>query len=181
MPLLIQIVPLEVNSPKREFVQQAKMEENSGTSSGSPHTPTSAIAGGHVVPTPPPPPVRNTNFQMTTTLGSGTIHSTTLNTFPSIQNVSSTPFSDGMSIFDSSSILTYYTLQIVGMGAWSSNSTLQGSTMGTTAQFSAIPYSGGHIPPLSPSLRGTFQQLIGLNTNSSLFNGGIIGPQSYMK
>jgi hypothetical protein len=52
--------------------------------------------------------------------------------------------------------------------------------VGTTSPFNTIPYGGGHIPPSFPSLGGTFHQSIGLNTNSSLFNGGSHGPQSYM-
>jgi hypothetical protein len=104
----------------------------------------------------------------------------TMTIVPSIQNMSGAPFSYGMSGFDSSSTLTYSTLQTIGLGVGSSNSPLQGSFTGTTAPFNTIPYGGGHIPPPSPSLGGAFQQPIRLNTNSSLFSGGSHGPQSYM-
>jgi hypothetical protein len=67
----------------------------------------------------------------------------------------------------------------MGLGAGSSNAPLQGSTIGTTTPFNAIPYGGGHIPPLSPSLGGTFQHPIRPNANYSLFGGGSLGPSSY--
>jgi hypothetical protein len=81
--------------------------------------------------------------------------------------------------FDSNSVLTYSTLQTMGLGAGSSNAPLQGSAAGTTSPFNAIPYGGGHIPPSSPSLGGAFQQPIRPNANYSLFSGGIQGPSSY--
>jgi len=68
----------------------------------------------------------------------------------------------------------------MGLGVGSSNVTLQGSVMGTIAPSNAIPYGGGHIPPPSPSLSGTFQQTIGPNINYSLLSGGSFGPSSYM-
>jgi hypothetical protein len=114
--------------------------------------------------------------QTPTTLGSGTIPSMTLTIVPSIQNVSGAPFSYGMSGFDSSSFLTYSTLQTIVLGAGISNAPLQGSVMGTTTPFNVIPYSGGHIPPPSPSLGGTLQQPIGPNAKSSLFSGVSHGP-----
>jgi hypothetical protein len=82
--------------------------------------------------------------------------------------------------FDTSSTLTYSTLQTIGLGEGSSNAPLQGSFTGTSAPFNAIPYGGGHIPPPSPSLGGAFQQPSGLNTSSILFSGGSHGSQSYM-
>ena len=95
---------------------------------------------------------------------------------PSIHNVSSTLFSCRLSGFDSSSSLTYSTLQIVHMGEGSSTAPLQGYFVGTTTLFNVIHYGGGHIPPLSPSLGGDFQHSFGLNINSILFNGGSHGP-----
>jgi hypothetical protein len=56
---------------------------------------------------------------------------------------------------------------------------MQGSTGGTSVPFNAIPYGEGHVPPLSPSLSGTFQQPIGSNVNYILFGVGSIGPSSY--
>jgi hypothetical protein len=156
------------------------MRETSATYSGSPHTHISNVMGGGVIPPPPSPPIRTTIVQTPTTSGSGTIPSMTLTIVPSIDNVSNAHFQYGMSDFDSSSVLTYSTLQNIGLGAGSYNSSLQGSVAGTTSLFNIIPYSGVHIPPSSPSLGGAFQQLIGPNTNSSWFSGGNHGLQSYM-
>jgi hypothetical protein len=132
------------------------------------------------LPPPPPPPIRTTINQTPTTSGSGTVPTMTMTIVPSIQNMSGTPFSYKMSGFDSSSTLTYSTLQTVGLGEGSSSAPLQGSFMGTTAPFNAIPYGGGHIPPPSPSLGGAFQQPFKINTSSILFSGGSHGPHSYM-
>jgi hypothetical protein len=41
------------------------------------------------------------------------------------------------------------------------------------------PYSGGHIPPLSPLIGGAFQQPIGPDYNYNLFGEGSLGPLSY--
>jgi hypothetical protein len=131
-PLLIQTVPPEVTSLEHQFVRRAAMEATSATSSGSPRTPISAAMGGGVMPPPPPPLIRTTVVQTPTTSSRGTIPSTTLTTVPSIQNVFGAPFSYGMSGFNSCSVLTYSTLQIIGLGAGSSNAPLQGSVAGTT-------------------------------------------------
>jgi hypothetical protein len=89
-------------------------------------------------------------------LGSGTVPSTTMTIVPSIQNVSSAPFWYGMPGLDSSLTLTYSTLQTIGLGEWSSNSTLHVSFVGTTSPFNTIHYGGSHIPPPSPSLGDAF-------------------------
>jgi hypothetical protein len=83
-----------------------------------------------------------------------------------------------MAGFDSSSTLNYSTLHTIGLEEGSSNAPLKGSFIGTTVPFNAIPYDGGHIPPPSPSLGGSFLQPSRLNTNSILFSGGSHGPQS---
>lgn len=155
--LLIHIVPPKVTYPECHFLRRAMMEATSATSFGSPHTPISISVGGGVMALPPPPPIRTTTVQKPTILGSGTVPSTTLTIVPSIQNMSSAPFSYGMSGFDSILTLTYFTLQTIGLGEWSSNATLHVSFMGTTSLFNTIHYSGIHIPPPSPSLGGAFQ------------------------
>jgi hypothetical protein len=106
---------------------------------------------------PPPPPPRTTTVEMPTTSGSGSIPSTTLNTFPSIQNASGDPFSYGMLGFDCKSVLTYSTLHTIGLGLGRFNAPLQGTVAGITSLFNTILYGGGHIPPPSTSLRGNFQ------------------------
>jgi hypothetical protein len=116
MPLLIQIIPPEVTSLERQFVRQAMMEATSATYFGSPHTSISVTAGGGVVPPLPLAPIRATIVQIPTTSYSGTIPSTILTIVPFVQNVSNAPFSYGMPSFDSSSVLTYSTLQTIGFG-----------------------------------------------------------------
>jgi hypothetical protein len=81
---------------------------------------------------------------------------TTSTTILFTQNATSAPFSYGMLDFDTNLVLTYSTLQIMGLGVGNSNTPLQGSTMRTNAPFNFISYGGGHIPPPSPSLGGDF-------------------------
>jgi hypothetical protein len=156
------------------------MEANNTTSTRSPHTPISVVGGGGVVPPPPHPAIRTTANQTPTTSGSGTVPTMTMTIVPSIHNLFGAPLTYGMLGFDSSSILTYSTLNIVRLGVGSSSAPSQGSFMGTIILFNAIPYSGVHIPPSSPFLGGYFQQPSRLNTNSILFSGGSHGPQSYI-
>jgi hypothetical protein len=88
-----------------------------------------------------------------------------MTTDPFMQSVMGPPFSYGMPAFDSNSVVTYSTLQNMGMGEGSSNYPMQGSTRGNSVPFNAIPYDGDHIPPPPPSLGGSFQQPIELNAN----------------
>jgi hypothetical protein len=133
------------------------MEVNNISSIGSPHTPILFAGRGGVVPPPPPSPTRTNSNQTLTTSGSGTVPIMTMTTVPTIHNVYGDPFTYGMSGFDTSSTLTYSTLQTIGMGAGSLNAHLQGSFTDTTSPFNVIPYSGGHIPPISPSFGGALQ------------------------
>jgi hypothetical protein len=86
------------------------MEVNTMNSTRSPHTPIPTMVGGGVIPPPPPSPTRNISNQTPTTSGSGTISTMTMTIIPTIHNMSGTPFTYGMSSFDSSSTLTYSTL-----------------------------------------------------------------------
>jgi hypothetical protein len=88
-------------------------------------------------------------------------------------------FHTGCPNFDTNSVLTYSTLQTLGLGAGSSNAPLQGSMGGTSTPYNAFPYGGGHIPPSSPSLGGAPQQSVGPNINYNLFGVGSQGPSSY--
>jgi hypothetical protein len=180
MLILFQVVPPEVTSHDSHLVIRLAMEANNTNSTGSLHTPIPAASGGGVVPPPPPLPTRTNANHTPTTFGNGTFPTMTTTIVPTIHNASGAPFTYGMSGSNTSSNLTYSTLQIVGLGEGSSNAPLQGSFMGTTTPFNAIPYGGGHIPPPSPSLGGSFQQPSRIKTNSILFSGGIHGPQSYM-
>jgi hypothetical protein len=155
------------------------MEVNVATSSGSPHTPVTTTTSGGILPPLPPSPVRTTVVSTPSTLGSGSIPLSSSNTVSFTQSVMGPPFSYGIIDFDTNSVLTYSTLQTMGLGVGSSNAPMQGSTGGNSIPFNVIPYGGGHIPPLSPSLGGSFQQPIGPNTNYSLFGGGSLGPLSY--
>jgi hypothetical protein len=63
----------------------------------------------------------------------------------------------------------------LGLGAGSSNAPLQGHLGGTPIPFNTFPYTGGHIPPSSPSLGGQHQQSTGQPTHTSLFGAGSQG------
>jgi hypothetical protein len=145
-----------VTPSERQLVLQAAMEENVATSSGSPHTPILATTTGGIFPPNPPSPVQTTVVSTPSTSGSGLIPSSVVTTAPFTQSVMGPPFSYGMPDFDSNSVLTYSTLQTMGLGAGSSKSPVQGSIGGTSVPFNAIPYGGGHIPPPSPFARWCF-------------------------
>jgi hypothetical protein len=76
-------------------------------------------------------------------------------------------------------VLSYSTLQNLGLGAGIPNAPLQGPIGGTSAPFNSFPYGGGHIPPSSHSLGGTHQQSAGPNTHHSSFGAGSQGPPSH--
>ena len=155
------------------------MEANVATSFGSPHTHVSATTTGGIFPPNPPSPFCNLVVLIPSTSGNGLIASLATNNAPFMQSVMGPPFSYGMPEFDSNSILTYSTLQNMGLGEGNSKYLVQGSTRGISVPFNVIPYGGVHIPPPPPSLSGAFQQPIGLNANYSLFGVGILGPYSY--
>jgi hypothetical protein len=154
--LLIQIVPLEVTSLERQFIRRVVMEANIATFLGSPRTPFATTMGGGIVPRPPPSPIRSIAIPTPMTLGNGSVPLIVPTIVLFTQNVTDTPFSYGMPEFDTNSVLTYSTLQTMGLGVGISKSPLQGSTMGTNVAFNGIPYGGGHMPPPSPSLSGAF-------------------------
>jgi hypothetical protein len=136
------------------------------------------MGGGGIIPPPPPSPTRNTSSQTPTTSGSGIVSSMTSTTVHTsiVQNMFGTPFPYGMLGFDSSTNLTYSTLQTIGLGEGISNAPFQGFLRVTSSSYNVVPYGSGHIPPLSPSLEGDFQQPFGPSASSSLFRGWIQGP-----
>jgi hypothetical protein len=71
--------------------------------------------------------------------------------------------------------LTSSISQTLGLGAGSSNASLQGQLGGTHAPFNAFPYAGGHIPPSSPSLGGLHQQTAGQPAHTSSLGTGSQG------
>jgi hypothetical protein len=66
-------------------------------------------------------PVQTTVVSTPSTSGSGLIPSSAMTTAPFTQSATGPPFSYGMPDFDSNSVLTYSTLQTMGLGAGSSN------------------------------------------------------------
>jgi hypothetical protein len=134
------------------------MEENVATSSGNPHTPSTTVTTGGVPP-PNQPSSGPDHYGLDHLyLGqwSDSIYGGDHCSFhPECDT--GPPFSYGMPGFDTNSVLSYSTLQTLGLGAGSSNAPLQGSMGGTSAPYNAFPYGGGHIPPSSPSLGGAHQ------------------------
>jgi hypothetical protein len=88
---------------------------------------------------------------------SGLIPSLAVATTPFTPSETGPPFSYGMPSLGTSPVLSYSTLQTLGLGAGSSSTPLQGHMGGTPTPFSAFPYGGGHIPLSSPSLGGLHQ------------------------
>jgi hypothetical protein len=155
------------------------MEENVSTSSGSPHNPISTTTIGGMLPPNPPLSVQTTMVSTPSTSGNGSMLSSTMTAAPFMQSATGPPFSYGMLGFNSNSFLMYSTLHTMDLGAGSSKSPVQGSTRETSVPLNVIPYGGGHIPPLSPSLSGAFQQPIRSNANYILFGEGSLGPSYY--
>jgi hypothetical protein len=113
------------------------------------------------------------------TLGNHPIPSMAMITAPFTQSATGPPFSYEIPRFDTNSVLSYSTLQTLGLEARSSNAPLQGFMEGTSAPNNAFPYRGGHILPSSPSLGGAHQHSIGTTINYSLFGAGSKGLPSY--
>jgi hypothetical protein len=149
-PIIVPIHPYECQT-----VSHAAMETNVVTSFGNSSIPTMVVTTGDFPPPNPPSPVRATMVSTTSTSSSGPIHSMVVATAPFTPRVTGPPFSYEMPSSSTSSILSYSTLQTLGLGAGSSNAPLQGHMGGTSAPFNAFPYRGVHIPPSSLSLGGT--------------------------
>jgi hypothetical protein len=92
-----------------------------------------------------------------TTSHSGPIPSLAAATPPFTPSATGPPFSYVMPSSGTSHVLSYSTLQTLGLGVGSSSTPLQGHMGGAPTPFNAFPYGGGHIPPLSPSLGGSHQ------------------------
>jgi hypothetical protein len=115
----------------------------------------------------------------TTTLYSCPIPSLAAATTPFTPSVIGPPFSYEMPSSGTSPVLSYSTLQTLGLGVGSSSALLQGHMRGTLSPFNTFLYGGGHIPPSSPSLGGSHQQSAGQPTHNSLFGVGSQGPPSH--
>jgi hypothetical protein len=116
---------------------------------------------------------------ITTTSHSGPNLSLVTATTPFTPSAIGPPFSYGMPSFGTSTVLSYSTLQTLGLGVGSSSAPLQGHMGGTPIPFNAFPYGGGHIPPSSPSLGGSHQQSVLKPTHNSLFGARSQGPPSH--
>jgi hypothetical protein len=154
------------------------MEENDATSSGSPHTPSMTTTTRGVSPPKSPSQVRATMISTASTSGSGSIPSMVAITTPFTQSATSPSFSYRMPNFDMNSVLSYSTLQTLGLGVGILNVALQGSMGGTSAPYNYFPYDGGHISPSSPSLDDTPQQPVWSTMNYNLSRAGSQGPSS---
>jgi hypothetical protein len=159
---------------KCQTVSHAAMETNVVTPSENSSIPTTVFTKGEFPPPNPPSPIRATMVSTTSTLHSGLIPSLTVTI-----SVTSPPFSYRMPSLGTSLVLSYSTLQNLGLGARSSNAPLQGHMGGTPTPFNAFPYGGGHIPPSSPSLGGSHQQTVGQPADHSLLGTGSQGPPSH--
>jgi hypothetical protein len=154
------------------------METNVVTPSGNSSIPTMVVTTGEFSPPNPPPSVGSTMVSTASASHSGLIPYLVAATTPFTPSVIGPPFSYGMPSSGTSPVLSYSTLQTLGLGVVSSSAPLQGHMGGTPAPFNAFPYGGGHIPP-SPSLNGSHQQSVGQPTHHSLFGAGSQGPPSH--
>jgi hypothetical protein len=166
-------VIISVESYERLFSNNPVMEQviSTGTSSVT----VTGVATGEASPNLPLSSVRATTVSAATTSQSEPIPSIAAATNPFIPNATGAPFSYGMPSSGTIPALTSSMSQTVGLGAGSSNASLQGQPGGNHVLFSAFPYAGGHIPPSSPSLGGPHQQAAGQPTHTSSLGTGSQG------
>jgi hypothetical protein len=147
------IVPIQFY--EHQTVLHTTMETNTVTPSQNSSIPTMVVPTGEFSPPNPPSSVRATMVLTTSTSHSGPIPSLAAATTPFTPSVTGPPFSYRMPSSGTSPVLSYSTLQTLGLGAGSSSAPLQGHIRGTLTLFNAFHYGGGHIPPSSPSLGGS--------------------------
>jgi hypothetical protein len=155
------------------------METNVVAPSRNSSIPTTVVTTGGLSPPNPPSSVQATMVSTATTFHSGLIPSSVAATTPFTPSAIGPPFSYGMPSLGTSPVLSYSTLQTLGLRVGSSSTSLQGHMGGTPAPFNAFPYDKGHIPPSSPSLGGSHQPSVGKPTHNSLFGAGSQGPPSH--
>jgi len=171
------IVPIQFYECQTVF--HIEMETNDVTSFGNSSIPTTVVTTGDFSPPNPLSLVQATMVSTATTSHSGLNPSLAAITTPFTPSATGPPFSYGMPSSGTSLVLSYSTLQTLGLGAGSSSVPLQGHMGGTPAPFNAFPYGGGHIPPSSPSLGGMHKQSVGPPAHHSLFGAGSQGPPSH--
>jgi hypothetical protein len=171
------IVPIQFN--ECQTVSHIAMETNVVTPSRNSSIPTTVVTTEELSSPNTLSTVRVTMGSTVTTLHSGPNPSFTAATTPFTPSAIGPPFSYGMPSSGTSSVLSYSTLQTLGLGARSSSAPLQGHMGDTLVPFNDFPYGGVHIPPSSPSLSGSHQQSAGQPTHNSLFGEGSQGPPSH--
>jgi hypothetical protein len=119
VPIIIQ-----VKNYDRQLVSQATMETNVATSSRNPHIPSTAVTTGCVLPPNQPSQVWTTMVSTASTLGNGLIPSIAMIIAPFNHSATSPLFSYAMPIFDTNYVLSYSTLQTLGLREGSSNAPL---------------------------------------------------------
>jgi hypothetical protein len=163
------IVPIQFY--ERLSVPNPVMEQISGNSS----IPITVVTTGEASPNLPLSAVQATMVSAATMSQSGLMPSIAATTPPYKPSATGAPFSYGMPSSGISPALTSSISQTLGLGAGSSNASLQGQLGGIPAPFNAFPYARGHIPPSSPSLGGLPQQSAGLPTHMSPSGAGSQG------
>jgi hypothetical protein len=164
------IVPIQFY--ERLSAPNPVMEQISGNSS----IPITIVTTGEASPNLPLSAVRATMVSAATMSQSGPTPYIVAATPPYTPSVTGAPFSYGMPSSGTSPALTSSISQTLGLGAGSSNTSLQGQLGGIPVPFNAFPYAGGHIPSSSPSLDGLPQKSAGLPTHTSPFGAGSQGP-----
>jgi hypothetical protein len=100
------------------------METNVVTSSGNSSIPTMVVTTGDDPPPNPPSPVQATMVLIASTLNSGPVPSMVAATTLFTPSATGPPFSYGMPSSGTSHVLSYSTLQTLGLGVGSSNAPL---------------------------------------------------------
>jgi hypothetical protein len=100
------------------------METNVVTPSGNSSIPTTVVTSGEFPPPNPPSPVQATMVLTASTSHSGLIPSLVAATTPFTPSATGPPFSYRMPSLGTSPVLSYSTLQTLGLGAGSCNTPL---------------------------------------------------------
>jgi hypothetical protein len=164
---------ISIQSYERLLSPNPVMEQIISTRTSS--IPITVVTMGEASPNLPLSTVWATIVSAATMSQSGPTPSIATATPPYTPSATGAPFSYGMPSLGTSPALTSFISQTLGLGAGSSSASLQGQLGGILAPFNAFPYTGGHIPPSSPSPGGLPQQSAGLPTHTSPSRAGSQG------